>query len=136
MNSANKPAPKPGSERDDRTNSRAEQRHQKETQVAQLSAANVEESPFMDRGDSEGGAGESLPAGESQRAGEQQKRGALDAQYGTKSDSKGAASDRSSSSAKGGSSDASSQAPNPGSPEQSSGSERDTMSGPRPGSSD
>jgi hypothetical protein len=132
MNPTNKRPSKPGTARNDRTNNRAEQRHQKESQVAQLSAANVEESPHMDRGESEGGSGESLPAGQTQRAGEQHKRGAVDAQYGTKSDAKSAA-DRtapSKSSAEG----PRSQTPNPESSEESSGTERDTMSGPRPGS--
>jgi hypothetical protein len=129
MKRSNTQTPTQGSQRNDRTNNRAEQRHQKESQAAQLSAANVEESPHMDRGDSEGGAGQSLPAGETQRAGHQQKRGALDTQYGTKSGAKPAAEHASS-----GADDDVAEAPNPGSSEQSSGTERDTMSGPRPGS--
>jgi hypothetical protein len=118
------------SKQSDRTNNRAEQRHQKESQVAQLSAANVEESPHMDRGDSEGGAGQSLPAGQTQRAGAEHKRGAVDTQYGTKSGAQ-SATDRSGGD---GSDGAAAQTSNPGPAEQSSGSERDTMSGPRPGS--
>lgn len=136
MKSAEKPAPTPASKRSERADNRAAQRHQKESQVAQLSAANVEESPHMDRGDSEGGTGESLPAGERQRAGGQQKRGAVDTQYGTKSADKLAEKDRASSSGTSSADDSSTQTSKPGSSEQSSGTERDTMSGPRPGSAD
>ena len=122
---------------------RAAQRHQKESQVAQLSAANVEESPFMDRGDSAGGAGESLPEGSDASSGRQvPARGALDAQYGT--DGSGTVpsehapawpADGRASSGGSGSSAAIKphDTPTPGRSETSTEAERDTMSGPRPG---
>ena len=125
---------------------RAAQRHQKESQVAQLSAANVEESPFMDRGDSAGGAGESLPEGSDAASGQQvPARGALDSQYGTDSSRKvpsehsparspegGRASSGGSGSSPAGKPQGT---PDPGSSEKSksTGAEPDTMSGPRPG---
>lgn len=122
---------------------REEQRDQEQKQGAQLSAANVEESPHMDRRDSAHGAGESLgSAPTSKEAGESFPRGALDTQYGTRSSTKtastaptpSAGAGMPSGSGKPGGSDTPPQAPNPGSSEESSGAERDTMSGPRPGS--
>ena len=119
---------------------RVAQRNQKQNQAAQLSAANIEESPHMDRGDSAGGSGESLGEGrESAKAGDALHRGALDTQYGTKSSLKSVQKPgqggRVSSAGSGSSgSEEAPQAPNPGSSEESSGAERDTMSGPRPGS--
>ncbi len=110
---------------------RAEQRNQKENQVAQLSAANVEESPKMDPGDSAGGEGESLDAGQSKESNQPLRRGALDTQYGTKSATKTSSKDTGKASGRADTERA--QLPNPGSSEESSGSERDTMSGPRPG---
>jgi hypothetical protein len=133
MNRRKPPQPTSASQRNDRSDNRAEQRHQKQSRVAQLSAANVEESPHMDRGDSEGGSGQSLPGGDNRRAADSHERGAVDTQYGTRSSTKtkqpapatsGTAAD-----------DSASQSSNPGSSEESSGTERDTMSGPRPGSS-
>ncbi|HET9023231.1 MAG TPA: hypothetical protein VFN64_01585 [Burkholderiaceae bacterium] len=119
---------------------RVAQRHHKQSQFAQLSAANVEESPHMDRGDSAEGAGESLSHGrESGRAGESSRRGALDPQYGTKSSTRTSGpspaapgTQAGAEASKGG--DRRQSAPNPGSSEESSGTERDTMTGPRPGS--
>lgn len=129
---------------------RVAQRHQKRSQAGQLSAANVEESPHMDRGDSAGGAGQSRSEGQdSGQAAESLRRGALDTQYGTnssmKSGQKAGQSGRVSSAGSGssggsagsessGGSEAEPQAPNPGSSEESSGAERDTMTGSRPGS--
>lgn len=115
------------------------QRNQKQSQAAQLSAANVEESPHMDRGDSAGGSGESLGEGrESAKAGDALPRGAVDTQYGTKSSKSAQQSGQGGRVASAGSGSSGSeeapQAPNPGSSEKSSGAERDTMSGPRPGS--
>lgn len=115
---------------------RAEQRNQKQNQAAQLSAANVEESPHMDKRDSGGGTGQSLGnAQASRQPGESLRRGALDTQYGTDSSKTGSAG-RASSGGSGASSgkDVAPAAPNPGSSEDSSGTDRDTMSGPRPGS--
>lgn len=114
-------APNPGN--------RGEQRHQKESQASQMSSANVEESPHMDRGDSRGGSGQSK--GGSAHASEAPKRGAVDTQYGTDSSMKsGHASGKPSASKQ----DAEhADTPNPGSSEKSSGADRDTMSGSRPG---
>jgi len=114
---------------------RVAQRHHKESQAAQLSAANVEESPRMDRGDSEAGAGESLgDAPPTQRPAEPPQRGALDTQYGTDSSTKVPRTGRASSGGSGsGHGNGPQVAPSPGSPEDASGSERDTMTGPRPG---
>jgi hypothetical protein len=120
-----------------RTDNRVEQRNQKQNQAAQLSAANVEESPHMDRRDSAAGSGQSL--GEApgvDESGASSERGAVDTQYGTRSASKTGQAGRASS---GGSGSGSGQtgtphAPNPGSSEESSGTDRDTMTGPRPGS--
>lgn len=124
---------------------RAAQRNQKEDQVAQLSAANIEESPFMDRGDSAGGAGESLPEGSDAASGQQvPARGALDSQYGTDgsgkvpsehSPARSSEGGRASSGGSGSSSPAGKpqDTPDPGSSDKSTGAERDTMSGPRPG---
>jgi hypothetical protein len=119
---------------------RAAQRHDRQSQAAELSAANVEESPHMDRGDSALGTGESLSHGrdsaaEAEQAAESLRRGALDTQYGTKSSMKtgqpaGSPSGATAETAKGG--DRAPPAPNPGSSEPASGAERDTMTGPRP----
>lgn len=120
-----------------RADHRTEQRHQTQSQAAQLSAANVEESPHMDRRDSAGGAGQSLgEAPAAQTPGEQSRRGALDTQYGTVSTSKTGPAGRASSGGSGPSDAAATapQAPNPGNSEASSGSDRDTMTGSRPGS--
>lgn len=116
---------------------RAEQRNQKQNQAAQLSAANVEESPHMDQRDSAGGAGQSLgDAPGSKQAGESMRRGALDTQYGTDSGSKSGGAGRASSGGSGasGGKGPAPAAPNPGSSEESSGTDRDTLTGPRPGS--
>lgn len=120
----------------------AVQRHHKQSQDGQLAPANVEESPHMDRGDSALGAGESMSHGretseEADRTAESTRRGALDTQYGTKSSMKtgqppGSPTGATAETAKGG--DRAPSAPNPGSSEESSGAERDTMTGPRPGS--
>jgi hypothetical protein len=118
---------------------RAEQRNQKQNRAAQLSAANVEESPHMDKRDSAGGAGQSLgDAPDSKRGAEPPRRGALDTQYGTDSAGKTGGTGRASSGGSGASSGkgAAPAAPNPGSSEESAGSDRDTMSGPQPGSGD
>lgn len=120
-----------------RADNRVEQRHQKQSRAAQLSAANVEESPHMDRRDSAGGSGQSLgEAPGTQKPGETAKRGALDTQYGTDSAGKAGQGGRASSGGSGasGRGEAPSQVPNPGSSEESSGTDRDTMSGSRPGS--
>jgi hypothetical protein len=118
-----------------RSDPRAEQRNQKQNRAVQLSAANVEESPHMDRRDSAQGAGESLPeGGPDERAGESMRRGAVDTQYGTRSEQKTDAARNASSGGSGPSTDdRAAEAPNPGSSEESSGTERDTMTGPRPG---
>ena len=119
---------------------RVAQRHHKQSQAAQLSAANVEESPHMDRADSAAGSGESLGEGSESTAAQPHRRGALDAQYGTDSAMKTAQkpgqAGRVSSAGSGssGSGKDTQAAPNPGSSEASSGAERDTMSGSRPGS--
>jgi hypothetical protein len=114
-----------------RSDPRAAQRNQKQNRAVQLSAANVEESPHMDRRDSAQGAGESLPEGApGERAGESMRRGAVDTQYGTRSELK---TDVARNASSGGSGSSTPEAPNPGSSEQSSGAERDTMTGPRPG---
>lgn len=120
---------------------RAAQRHHRPGQAAELSAANVEESPHMDRGDSALGAGESLSHGretpsEAEQAAESLRNGALDTQYGTKSSMKTgqpaeSPSGATAESAKGG--DRAPAAPDPGTSGASSGAERDTMTGPRPG---
>jgi hypothetical protein len=130
MNRSKQPKPQSASR-----DNRAEQRHQKGSQVAQLSAANVEESPHMDRGDSEGGAGQSLPGGDDRRAGQSHERGAIDTQYGTSSSTKTRDSKPASSGATGAADDSVRESAKPGPAEESPGSERDTMSGPRPGSS-
>lgn len=109
---------------------RVEQRNQKENQVAQLSAADIEESPHMDRGDSAGGAGESLPAG-SGKVPAPPRRGAVDTQYGTRSSVKPGQAGRTSSGGSGSSTE--SDGADPASPDDSSGGDRDTMTGPRPG---
>jgi hypothetical protein len=119
-----------------------EQRNRKQDQAAQLSPANIEESPYMDRGDSAAGSGESLEEGrESAKVAEQLRRGAPDTQYGTYStmktgERKSGQAGRVSSAGSGssGSGEDGRPAPNPGSSEASSGTERDTMSGSRPGS--
>jgi hypothetical protein len=144
------PAAPPGN--DTKQGDRAVQHDRKKGQAArqssanvQQSAANVEESPRMDRGDSAGGAGESHPAGrDAAGAGDSMRRGALDTQYGTRSGMKSEASqparsgssgssDSSDSSGAGGTDTEPPEAPNPGSSEESTGADRDTMSGPRPG---
>lgn len=115
---------------------RVAQRHQKQSQAAHLSAANVEESPRMDRGDSAAGAGESLgDAPPTPRPANPPQRGALDTQYGTDSSTKVPRTGRASSGGSGSSAQGSGVqvAPDPPSTEDASGSERDTMSGPRPG---
>lgn len=146
------PAAEPGSDAkkssDAKHGNRAAQRHQKESQVAQLSAANVEqsaanveESPHMDRGDSAAGSGESLTEGrDAAGAGESLRRGAVDTQYGTRSGMKTEAAQRAPSASPGTSESSGTradseppEAPNPGSSEESSGTDRDTMSGSRPG---
>ena len=136
------PAPKPTRRKGGASaaDHRVAQRHHKESQAAQLSAANVEESPHMDRGDDAGEAGESLSHGrDAGDAAEPLRRGALDTQYGTKSSSKtggpgpvssGAATG--SETSKGG--DRGQSASDPGRPEDSSGTGRDTMTTSRPGS--
>ena len=119
---------------------RVAQRHHKLSQVAQLSAANVEESPHLDRGDSAEETGESLSHGrEAGRAGKSSPRGALDTQYGTRSSMKtggpspaASSPDTGAEASKGG--DRGQSTPNPGSAQESPGTERDTMTGPRPGS--
>jgi hypothetical protein len=83
------------------------QRHHKESQAGQLSTANDEESPKTNPSEDE--------------RGESFKRGALDTQYDTgsdKPDKSGAQSPKQT---------------NPGSSEKSTGADRDTMSGSRPG---
>jgi hypothetical protein len=124
------PAPRPDA---DHTDHRVAQRHQKQSQAGQLSSANAEESPHMDRGDSAEGAGESLSHGRDDAA-KSLRRGALDTQYGTKSSMKsgGDAAAPADDTSKHG--DRAPQAPNPGSSEESSGAERDTMTSSRPGS--
>lgn len=120
-----------------RADNRGEQRSQKQNQAAQLSAANVEESPHMDRRDSAGGSGQSLgDAPGVDKPGQPTKRGAVDTQYGTHSASKTGQAGRASSGGSGSGSGQSTapRAPNPGSSEDSAGTDRDTMSGPRPGS--
>jgi len=115
---------------------RVAQRHHKESQAAQLSAANVEQSPHMDRGDSAAGTGESLgEAPPTEHPGEPPQRGAVDTQYGTESATKVPRPGRASSGGSGSSGqvNGAQAAPNPGSSEESSGSERDTMTGSRPG---
>lgn len=135
MNRNKQPKPPSANQRNDQSNNRSEQRHQKQSRVAQLSAANVEESPHMDRRDSEGGSGQSLPGGEDPRARQAPERGAVDTQYGTRSSTK--TSKPAPANARTGTTDDGAKgSPNPGSSEASSGTERDTMSGPRPGSSD
>lgn len=136
-----KPAPSAARGTTTAADHRVAQRHHKRSQVAQLSAANVEESPRMDRGDSAGGAGESLNQGtDPDKANEATRRGAVDTQYGTKSAAKTGKkvgeSGRASSGGSGSSAtaDDGEKVPNPGSSEESSGAERDTMTGPRPGS--
>jgi hypothetical protein len=123
-------------------NQRVEQRRQKQNQVAQLGAANVEESPRMDRGDSAEGTGESMPEGRD-RAPQSTRRGALDTQYGTRSSTKTGPAEqaeqaeqggRTSSGGSGSSTPDRGDVPNPGSSEESTGADRDTMTGPRPGS--
>lgn len=114
---------------------RAARRHHRQSQAAQLGAANVEESPHMDRGDSAEGTGESLGHGRDGRdaAPKPPQRGAVDTQYGTRSVQKtGAPADAGAEASKGG--DRPGAAPNPGSSEESSGADRDTMTGSRPGS--
>lgn len=121
---AQKPADRPGA-------NRAEQRNQKENQIAQLSAANVEESPKMDPGDTPEASDDALRDDKGKQPGNQVRRGAVDTQYGTHSEKK--------TTSPSGSADAPDsdnerrQTPDPGSSEQSPGAERDTMSGPRPG---
>lgn len=121
--------------------SRVAQRSPKQDPAAQLTAANAEESPHMDRGDSAGGSGESLRDGRDPgNVADALRRGAVDAQYGTDSSTKtGRTSGRAGrvSSAGSGSSGAgqgTQEATKPGSPEESAGAERDTMTGSRPGS--
>jgi hypothetical protein len=141
------PAAQPGNET--KHLDRAVQRDQKKSELAQpssadveQSAANVEESPRMDRGDSAGGSGESRTEGrDTAAAGDAMRRGALDTQYGTRSGMKTEAarpapsgpSGPSSSSGARGTDTEPPEAPNPGSSEESTGADRDTMSGPRPG---
>lgn len=117
------------------------QRNQKENQGAPLSAANVEESPHMDRGDSAGGSGQSLGDGrDPAKAADALRRGAVDTQYGTKSSMKtGRKSGQggrvaSAGSGSPGAGEQTQPAPNPGSSAESSGAECDTMTGSRPGS--
>ncbi|MGZ8273693.1 MAG: hypothetical protein ACXW2G_06050 [Burkholderiaceae bacterium] len=116
------------------------QRDEKQNQAAQLSPANVEESPHMNRGDSAGGSGESLSeARDPAKGADSQRPGALDTQYGTKSSMKSgqkAETGRVASAGSGSSTagEEAQQAPNPGSSEESTGAERDTMTGSRPGS--
>jgi hypothetical protein len=133
--------------RADHTDNRVAQRHQKQSRAGQLSTANAEESPHMDRGDSAEGTGESLSHGREEAA-KSLRRGALDTQYGTKSSLKSGGTDAGAP-GKGGGQDAAApnaasdtskqsdrvpEAPNPGSSEDSSGAERDTMTSSRPGS--
>ena len=139
--SPQKPAPSAARGKATSADHRSTQHHHKQSQVAQLSAANVEESPRMDRGDSAGGAGESLNQGtDSAKAKEAPRRGALDTLYGTNSAArtgkKAGETGRASSGGSGSSAtaDDGGQVPNPGSSEESAGTERDTMTGPRPGS--
>lgn len=119
---------------------RGVQRKQKESPAAPLSAANVEESPHMDRGDSAGGSGQSLGDGrDPPNAPDALRRGAVDTQYGTKSSMKtgwksGGRGGRVASAGSGssGAGEPTEPAANPGSPEGPSGAERDTMTGSRP----
>lgn len=111
---------------------RAAQRHHRQSQAAQLGAANIEESPHMDRGDSAEGTGESLGHGRD-AAPKPPARGAVDTQYGTRSAAKtGAPADAGAEASKGG--DRTGATPAPDSSEDASRADRDTMTTSRPGS--
>ncbi len=131
-----KDSPSKPAGRADATDNKVAQRRQKQNQALQLSPADVEESPRMDRG-SAGGAGESLDRSPESGAEESLRRDDTDEQYGTRSSMKaGRASSGGSGSSAGvstgvGVDDA--EAPNPGSSEKSAGAERDTMTTSRPG---
>ena len=126
-----------GTEANQATDNKAAQRHHKQSQVAQLSQANVEESPRMDRG-SDGGAGESLERTPDSGADESLRRDDTDEQYGTHSSMKAGRASSGGSGSSGGVSTGTgvddAKAPNPGSSEKSAGAERDTMTTARPGS--
>ena len=115
--------------------------NQKENKAAPLSAANIEESPHMDRGDSAGGSGQSLGDGrDSARTADASSRGAVDTQYGTISSAKtgrksGGQGGRVASAGSGSSGGGEQTQPvsNPGGSQEASGAERDTMTGSRPG---
>jgi hypothetical protein len=116
--------PQAGQDRDQpgaSSDNRDEQRNQKQNQASQLSAADQQQSPKMNRGESAGGSGESL------------RHGALDAQYGTDSSKSGQGQKHSAGAEQSRPSGQSQSASNPGSSEKSTGSERDTMSGGREG---
>lgn len=102
-----------GNEQQQHQGNQDAQRHQKQHQAGQMSA-DKEQSPKMDRGDSEGGSGESI------------RRGALNTQYDADGDKA-----QQKESSQGGSGQSKPHAANPGSSEKSTGSERDTMSGSR-----
>ena len=113
----------------------------KENEATLMSAANVEESPHMDRGDSAGGSGQSLGDGRDPgNAADALARDAVDTQYGTISSMKtGRKSGRqggrvaSAGSGSSGGGEQTQPAPNPGGSQETSGAERDTMTGSRPG---